>query len=367
MVYAVAFSPNGQAVLTGSLDGTARLWSAASGQALTPPLRHRGPVTAVAFSPDGKVLLTACRDKTVRLWPMPVALKEDPQRIKLWSQVLTGTEMDDRGELHVLDARTWQQRRQQFTQRGGSPLPEIKDVFSWHRRQAIEAEVAGQWFAAAWHLARLCDAAPADCQLWEARAQAHVQLEQWAKASFAFAKASQLPGADVEVGARHALLRLHLADEKGYKQACATLLQRWGSAKDPQTMNTVAGTCALGPSALPDLGQAVRLAETAVRKMPNSSGVLNTLGAILYRADRYEEAKQRLKESVAKSPGNKGTAEDWLFLTMVHQKLSQTGEAKSCLAKAAEMVKAKGIPWNQRLEFQILYRQAEALVKANKQ
>jgi WD40 repeat protein/tRNA A-37 threonylcarbamoyl transferase component Bud32 len=65
-VRAVAFSPDGQAVLTGSLL-EARLWSAATGQPLGPPLKHRALVSAVAFSPDGKAVLTGS-GKEARLW-----------------------------------------------------------------------------------------------------------------------------------------------------------------------------------------------------------------------------------------------------------------------------------------------------------
>src|SRR5436305_1774326 len=65
---AMAFSPDGKAVLTGSADPTARLWDAATGQPIGPPLEHRAAVDAVSFSPDGKAVLTTSADKTARLW-----------------------------------------------------------------------------------------------------------------------------------------------------------------------------------------------------------------------------------------------------------------------------------------------------------
>jgi WD40 repeat protein len=60
-VNAVAFSPDGKAVLTGSTDQTARLWDAATGQPVRAPMRHQDFVLAVAFSPDGKTILTGAR------------------------------------------------------------------------------------------------------------------------------------------------------------------------------------------------------------------------------------------------------------------------------------------------------------------
>ncbi len=67
-VNAVAFSPDGKTILTGSADKTARLWDAASGRALAQPMLHPNGVASVRFSPDGKTILTGCRDSTARLW-----------------------------------------------------------------------------------------------------------------------------------------------------------------------------------------------------------------------------------------------------------------------------------------------------------
>ncbi len=64
----VAFSPDGQMVLTGSRDKTARLWDARTGQGLGEPLKHESVVYAVAFSLDGQTVLTGSGDKTAQLW-----------------------------------------------------------------------------------------------------------------------------------------------------------------------------------------------------------------------------------------------------------------------------------------------------------
>ncbi|MBN2508084.1 MAG: protein kinase [Verrucomicrobia bacterium] len=62
------FSPDGRRVVTGSIDHTARIWDAATGKPLLPPLPHSNWVTWIAFSPDGERLATACKDGATRLW-----------------------------------------------------------------------------------------------------------------------------------------------------------------------------------------------------------------------------------------------------------------------------------------------------------
>ena len=75
----------------------------------------------MAISADGKTALTGSRDRTARIWKIPQPLRGDPQRILLWAQVITGLEADERGDIRMLDAATWQQRRQRLQDLGGPP------------------------------------------------------------------------------------------------------------------------------------------------------------------------------------------------------------------------------------------------------
>ena len=67
---AVAFSPGGKQALSGSQDGNVILWDLGSGKALRTCTGHRAAVTQVAFSPDGKTGLSESRDQTLRLWDL---------------------------------------------------------------------------------------------------------------------------------------------------------------------------------------------------------------------------------------------------------------------------------------------------------
>ncbi|KAI2630918.1 WD40-repeat-containing domain protein [Hypoxylon sp. NC1633] len=64
----VTFSPNNQFLASGSRDQTVRVWNVASGMHQQTLECHDGLVEAVAFSPDGRFLVSASTDHTVRVW-----------------------------------------------------------------------------------------------------------------------------------------------------------------------------------------------------------------------------------------------------------------------------------------------------------
>ncbi|MBO0800427.1 MAG: serine/threonine protein kinase, partial [Blastocatellia bacterium] len=68
IVYAVAFSPDGKRLVTGSSDNTVKLWDAATGEKTLILKGHTDAVWSMAFSSDGKRLASGTRDGIIKLW-----------------------------------------------------------------------------------------------------------------------------------------------------------------------------------------------------------------------------------------------------------------------------------------------------------
>jgi WD40 repeat protein len=62
------FGAGDREIVTASTDGTAGVWSTASGRRLLVLTGHSGSVTSATFSPDGSRIVTASSDGTAKLW-----------------------------------------------------------------------------------------------------------------------------------------------------------------------------------------------------------------------------------------------------------------------------------------------------------
>jgi serine/threonine protein kinase len=67
-VWSVAISADGQRVVSGSDDGTVKVWDSSTCHDLLTLKGHTGRVLSVAISPDGKWIVSGSQDRTVRVW-----------------------------------------------------------------------------------------------------------------------------------------------------------------------------------------------------------------------------------------------------------------------------------------------------------
>ena len=67
-VTAIALSPNGKILASGSMNGSIQLWNIATGSKIRTLQGHSDRIESVAFSPDGKTLASGSNDETIKLW-----------------------------------------------------------------------------------------------------------------------------------------------------------------------------------------------------------------------------------------------------------------------------------------------------------
>jgi hypothetical protein len=141
-----------------------------------------------------------------------------------------------------------------------------------------------------------------------------------------------------------------------HRQVCADLLKRFAKTKEPNVAARALYACLPVSDALADMTQLVPLAKLAATNKAHA----RVLGATLYRAGKYAEAIEPLKQG-------QGRAWDHLFLAMAHHHLDHEAQAHDYLKLAIRQIEKAGYPWKERLESEHLRREAEALIKGIRQ
>jgi WD40 repeat protein len=67
-VNSIAFSPDGQTLVSGSNDRDIKLWNLRTRETICTLSEHTDVVTSVAFSPDGQTLASGSKDGTFKIW-----------------------------------------------------------------------------------------------------------------------------------------------------------------------------------------------------------------------------------------------------------------------------------------------------------
>jgi WD40 repeat protein len=121
-IWRVAANNTETRIVTASADKNALIFDLETGRSISPPLSHHEGVSDAAFSPDGKHVLTGSWDGTARLWDVPEPLPDEADRIMVWVETLTGLRVGPTVTGDLLPAKEWEDRKKALDKLGGPLL-----------------------------------------------------------------------------------------------------------------------------------------------------------------------------------------------------------------------------------------------------
>jgi WD40 repeat protein len=121
-IWGVAANRAETRIVTACADKTALIWDLATHRPVSTPLHHGASVSDAAFSPDGTHVLTGSWDGTARLWEVPEPLPDDKDRIIAWVETMTGLKVGPVITGDLLTPDEWRESKRTLDRLGGPPI-----------------------------------------------------------------------------------------------------------------------------------------------------------------------------------------------------------------------------------------------------
>jgi tetratricopeptide (TPR) repeat protein len=175
---------------------------------------------------------------------------------------------------------------------------------------------------------------------------------------------------------QHALLRLYVGDQEGYRDACRQMLELFGDSDSNQTTIETVRACVLAPGAPCDPVELTRRAQH-VADVDKAAGSFYVAGMAHYRAGQYRQAAERLKTASTVDLSWEFRAIAYPGLAMAYHRLGDVDRAQEALANAEEFFErgagnlpqipldALPEPWFDAVEFMQLRNEAWRLLKGS--
>ena len=380
-VRGVLFAAGGTRLITASEGeqgtGSIKLWDLAAQQDLLTLHGHDDAVTCLVMPRAGNLLISGSDDGTIKLWELPSgsapAWVRSLARLNrlIAAERANAQRFAERARLRVAAGK----HRQALSDYVRATRLRPGDGPLW-RESAAAHEAAGHWAGAvaAYAGALACKDAPPTLRL--SRASALFRLGRWREAAVDQGKWLRTKPGDLDPGLWHFVCALRLSgDESRYRLVCARARARYGATKDPRTGFALARACTLGPGGAPEPANMVELARRAVVAMPNAWH-RHALGMAHYRAGQYREAAHWFRESSKHSSW--APVVNWLGLSLAAKQLGNEKEARQWLDRATDWIDQTiretprdvaspgGIHLNEWLEALVLRREAAALLGVKK-
>jgi tetratricopeptide (TPR) repeat protein len=310
-------------------------------------------------------------------------------RLAAWVATATGLELNERGTVRVVDNDAWLEQRRRLQRLGGPPPDRAQrlDPILFGDNPMARGDAwreSGQWDLAEAAYAEATRARPFNESAWCALARYHIERGEFDRAAVVLEEAVRTLPDDQDLAIRLGLALLLSGDRAAWRRAVAALIAHtlpgdraaWRSrlaaliarsdAMNAALLtNGLAWACIVGPKGTDDPDVAVGLAEAAVNATSQPSAranIMNTLGAALYRAGRFEEAIRRFDEEIQLRRGTSLT-QDWPYLAMAHHRLGHRDEARRWLDRLRNyQPNTDRDQFWAELEIRLLRSEAEAVI-----
>ena len=180
---------------------------------------------------------------------------------------------------------------------------------------------------------------------------------------------------DVYCWYARAMGQWNAGDRRAYERTCRLMLDRFRETSVCKDARLVAWTCIMTETVLGDGSGPLQLLNTMHQhdNSPNEKGQsLIVIGAVLYRAGRFEEAQRELTDLVRiwdeglERPRYYSPVFARCFLAMAHARLGRYDKAAEQLAKAKDSAEQeiRGFTtWYKRTTLMHLIAEAESLIR----
>jgi serine/threonine protein kinase/WD40 repeat protein/tetratricopeptide (TPR) repeat protein len=371
VVWSATFTPDGKRVATGSWDGTVRLWETETGRALGSFPGHREALWRVDFVDGGQTLLSrggSSGGDNLGVWDVSRVMPATPPARQLAgsspadplfttrphltasSYAFLGYARETAGDLpRAEEAYTRMRLILEKHLRHMPLIPGYSDGEIAHIHEIVGTLLkAKRWQDAADICAlsaeacqRQLAATPGSATFLQLEAMAHLK---WSQAASALGQTQELTEHIRAARERFAKLAEMAPADAGLQASLA------------DTENTFAWSVAMQPSAPRGLiDEAVAVARACTERSPTSGIYFNTLGVILLRVEKWDEAAGALQKSCELRAG--GDAFDWYPLAVASKRQGKLEEAQSWFDRAQQWRKDKP---DQDPDLNRLYEEAAA-------
>ena len=249
--------------------------------------------------------------------------------------------------------------------RSTAPLPPLRIDLGWdcglYQDLAPRAEALFQ------ELTSQIKSQPADADAYHQRAHALFTMNRAPEAVDDLTRAIHLRPDEVHYRAIRGAIYLV---QNNYESAVADLEAAHALEPDQESVrdslarscNALAWVLANGPSPRRHLDRALALGRRAVALAPGGSGPLNTVGVVMYRAMRYEEAIVILERSLRADRGRVDGYNSF-FLAMAHHRLGSRARARERFDEGIRWLQMqKSLPPSHSQEMAAVRAEADAVL-----